>query len=72
MNHNNLYLSIGSALSSALCAFLGVVTQYNIAWAVSLVAGVVAIRAGYLTIKEKKMSIKLMEDHKKRNSGGKW
>ena len=57
-NHGNLYLSIGSALSSLLSCAFGYVTYSGVAWLIGAVAGCVSIYAGILTIKDKRMSIK--------------
>lgn len=71
-NYDNLFLCGGSAGGSLASALLAMVTQSNIAWAVSIVAGLVAIVAGVqafrahtLTIKEKKLNIEQIKKHNK-------
>ena len=62
-NHNNLWLSIGSAFWSITSCVAGYVTSYNIAWLIGALAGMVSIYAGILTIKEKRLHIKQMKKH---------
>ena len=65
VNHNNLYLSIASFLGSICSYLVAFVTDYHIMGVVGFVSLLVSIRAGYLTIKEKRMSIQNMEDAEK-------
>ena len=64
-NHNNLFLSCLSALGSILSGVVAVATQYHIMWFVSGLAALVSLYAGFLTIKEKRLSIKLMKAKEK-------
>ena len=70
MNHNNLYLSIGSAIGSLLSGLVATATAYHVMWILSAIAAVVSICAGILTVKEKRMSIRYMSDRLKNKSGG--
>jgi len=72
MNHNNLILSICSFIGSAASYFLAFIMDSRVMGVIGFVALLVSLYAGYLTIKEKNMSIRHMEDEKKHKSGGRY
>lgn len=65
MNHNNLYLSIGSFFGSIVSFLVAFVTDYKVMGILGFVALVVSISAGILTIVEKRMSIRYMKKNNK-------
>jgi hypothetical protein len=54
-------LSIGSAAGSFLSGVVAVATQYHIMWIISGIAAIVSLYAGILTIKEKRLNIRILE-----------
>ena len=60
-NHSNLYLSVGSAIGSAFSYLVWFATNYHIMGLLGFVCICISIIAGYLTIKEKQMSINDMK-----------
>ena len=71
-NHSNLYLSIGSCVSSILSFFMAFVTDYHIMGLLGLVCVIVSVWAGILTIKEKRLNIKAINENRKKKTGGRF
>ncbi len=64
-DYSNLWLSIGSSAGSLIGLALAHITTYSIAWAVGVISGVVAIYAGILAIRERRLNIQLLKQRLK-------
>jgi hypothetical protein len=60
-HYDNLWMSIGYSASSILSLALAHITTYSIAWGVGVVSGLVAIYAGILAIRERRLNIQLLK-----------
>jgi hypothetical protein len=63
--HKNLLLTIASAVTSISSFIISHVTKADIAFAIGCSAGLMSLYSGYLTSKEKKISIKKMQGQQK-------
>lgn len=62
MDNNGSSPSIFLSVTSAIAYAFGCFTQANIAFALSIVAAIIAIYSGLVTIREKRLSIKKLRN----------
>ena len=60
-DYSNMWLSIVMSAGSLVSLMMAHLTTYNIAWAIGTVSGIVAIYAGVLAIKERRLNIQLLK-----------
>lgn len=68
--HYNLYLTICSFILSAFGFIAENITKGNVGFVIGCMAGIMSIYAGYLTSKEKRLSIEKMQNKKPRQMQG--